>query len=365
MNDGQIESREEIAQEQDQSEQGAPSGRLGRFLEERLRLSVFNYAIPEHANTIWYALGGTTLSAFVLLVMSGVFLSQFYSPSITGAHDSILYIIEKAPLGWFFRGIHHWAAQIMFVAILLHVIRIIVSGSYKKPREITFYTGLLLFLTTFTLILTGTVVKWDQEGFEALAHFVGVSSYLGPIGSFFSAQFSPATDLLSRVFSLHASLLPMALLVLVAAHFYLVKVLKISPRARVPLTDQPATAPFAGHIRLLLKVFLGVTALVMVLAVLFRPPFGAPPMSMETGVKPPWMVLWIYALENKFGLLGVLYGIGGLVAALAAFPLIDRGPELRLGRRKAALALLILLATVLIGLSILGWISEPVIHSQM
>ncbi len=365
MNHGPIESQKEIVKEPQES---GPSGRIGRFLEERLRLSVFNYAIPEHANTIWYALGGTALSAFVLLILSGIFMSQFYSPSMAGAHESILYIINKAPLGWFFKGIHHWATQIMFVAILAHVIRIILSGSYKKPREVTFYTGLLLFLTTFMIILTGTVVKWDQEGFEALAHFVGTSSYLGPIGSFFSAEFAPATDLLSRIFTLHMSVLPILLLVLVAAHFYLVKVLKISPRARVPVaavSDEPAKATFAGHVRLLLKVFLGVTALAMVLAVLFRPPFGAPPMNMETGVKPPWMVLWIYALENKLGLIGVLYGIAGLVTTLAAFPLIDRGPELRLTRRKPALVLLVLLALTLITLTILGWISAPVIHSDM
>ncbi len=348
-----------------QGEQATEEGPAAGFFEERLRLSVLNYAIPKHANTIWYALGGTALISFLLLIVSGMLMTQFYDPSITGAHESIEYINNKAFLGWFVRGIHHWAANIMFVLILLHLGRIIITGSYKKPREITFYVGLVLLFLTFAMVSTGTIVKWDQEGFEALLHFVGVASLLGFLGQAFTPAATPSTHIISRIYSFHISIIPAAIAILLVFHFYLIKVLKISPVPGKPLSEQKETATYAQHIRLLIKTGLAVTALIMILALIFSPPFGGSPTNMETGIKPPWLFLWLYALENQLGLAGVLYGVTGVFGTLAILPLIDRSSEIRLGKRRVAIVIACVLVVILVGLSVIGYISPPVVHSDM
>lgn len=103
----------------------------------------------------------------------------------------------------------------------------------------------------------------------------------------------------------------------------------------------------------------------MLLALLFRPPFGSVPLGGETGVKPPWMFLWLYALENKLGLAGILYGFGGLFSLLALLPLIDRSEERHPAKRPLALGVLAFIVVSLIVLSVIGYVSVPVVHTNM
>ena len=335
------------------------------YFATRLGLSALDYKIPKHANTLSYALGGTAFVAFLLLIASGALMTQLYNPAVNTAHESIRYITDTATLGWFVRGIHHWAAFVMFALVLLHLGRIIITGSYKKPREITYYVGLLLLLFTFTMVATGTIVKWDQEGFEALIHLVAISDMMGFLGRAFDATLTPSTHILSRIYALHISIIPLAIVVLLVLHFYLIKVLKISPIPWRSTSEQNETSNYKQHIRLLLKTGLAATVLIMILALLFRPPIAAPPVNMETGIKPPWMFLWIYALENQIGLAGVLYGVIAVFGVLASLPLIDRSPEGHPYKRRAVMIIFAVLIAALIGLSILGYISPPVVHSDM
>ena len=340
-------------------------GAVGRFLEERLRISAFNYSVPKHANTIWNVLGGTAFVSLLLLIASGILMTQLYNPTVDGAHESIKYITEEAPLGWFVRGIHHWAANLMFVVLLLHIGRVIIGGSYKKPREITYFVGLILVFLVFTMVYTGTIVKWDQEGFEALLHFVGIGGLMGYIGSAFAPSSTPSTHILSRIYAMHISIIPITMAVLIAVHFYLIKVLKVAPMPWKPPVEQTETSTYSKHLKLLAKTGLGATALIMVLALVFRPAFGDVPVNMETGIKPPWLFLWVYALENLVGLAGVLYGTIGVFGTLALFPFIDRGEEGHPLKRPLAMALLAVLVITLVVLSVMGYLSPPVVHSQM
>ena len=342
----------------------AKENKLGGFFEERLRLSVFNYSIPKHANSMWYALGGATFTLLVLLMITGPLMTQYFNPSVGQAHKSILYIINTANLGWFIRGIHHWAAQLILVALMLHMGRVIVTGSYKRPREITYFVGITLMFFMFLMIFTGTMIKWDQEGFEALAHFAAIGKIFGYFGRVFMPSFTSSTHLLSRVYALHISILPAIIGIFIVVHFYLIKVLKISPLPGKEKEKQEETSTYTEHMKLLLKVSLGVTAVVMLLALVFGPPFGAEPVQMETGVKPPWMFLWLYALENVVGIPGIIYGMGGLFVALLLFPFIDRGEERRLRKRLPVMILLGVIFVTLIALSIAGYVSPPQIHSM-
>src|SRR6266545_1190248 len=133
-------------------------------------LSQLDYRVPAYANTILYMFGGISLAAFAILILSGVFLSQVYSPTPLGAHDSIVHSITGVPLADFMRSLHFWTANLVVFLLLLHMVRVFVTGSYKKPRRLTWLTGVALLAVTFSYIFIGTVLKWDQEGIEALGH---------------------------------------------------------------------------------------------------------------------------------------------------------------------------------------------------
>ena len=150
--------------------QAAPRPRLKEWLNERLGLQGLAYAVPEHANSLPYILGGITLSGFVILFITGIYLAQFYHPHPADAHPSVVYLITSAPLGDLVRSIHFWTAQIVTVTMLLHMLRVLFTGAYKRPREVIWYLCLGLMLITLGLVFTGSVLKFDQEGLEALVH---------------------------------------------------------------------------------------------------------------------------------------------------------------------------------------------------
>ncbi len=334
-------------------------------LWERLGLGLLEYPVPKHTNTLPYSLGGITLIGFIILGITGFLLAQFYDPSPSGAYNSLEYIMGQAYLGWFIRGLHYWTAQIVMITIVLHVIRILITASYKKPREFTFFIGIALLATTYMgSIYTGTVLKWDQEGSEALAHSVELAEQMGPLGAWFTPSFTESTSLLARVFGLHVSLLPLILFALILVHFFLVKAHKISPLPWKKEGEEPAgeLPKFTSHLRTLTKDGAVLLLIVSVLALVIAPPLGAQPADMETGIKPWWMYLWVYALEDVFGLNGILYGTTALFSILFLLPLLDRGEERDPRRRKVAMVFLALALIALVVLAFYGYTSPLKVH---
>jgi len=156
--------------------------RLWQALDERLGLSGLQYPIPEHANKLAYSLGGLSLICFVLLVATGIFLTQYYNPDPAAAHASVRHIITGVTGGDFLRAFHYWAAMAMIVLVGLHLLRVFVSAAYKRPREGNWVIGVALAALTAGLFFTGSVLKWDQESLEALEHNIEVGKLLGKFG---------------------------------------------------------------------------------------------------------------------------------------------------------------------------------------
>src|SRR6266511_3995913 len=111
-------------------------GRAWEAIDERLGLSGLAYPVPAHANRIGYILGGITFFGFLILVVTGIWLAQFYHPTPEAARESVVYIMNVAPAGDIVRGIHYWTANIVMATVLLHLGRIFVTGSYKRPRKV-------------------------------------------------------------------------------------------------------------------------------------------------------------------------------------------------------------------------------------
>lgn len=215
-------------------------------LDERLGLSGLAYPVPEHANALPYFLGGITLAGFVILVATGIIMAQFYHPHPANAHDSVIYIITEAPFGDFIRSLHFWAANVVVITAILHLIQVFVSGSFKRPREVNWLVGLGLLALTFAFVFTGTVLKWDQEGVEALAHNREIGEILGSFGTWFTGELTISVPLLTRFNLAHVSLLVVLLVVFVLFHLYLIKQHGVSAKATVDATSGSMTIEHGG-----------------------------------------------------------------------------------------------------------------------
>jgi quinol-cytochrome oxidoreductase complex cytochrome b subunit len=173
-------------------------------LKQASGLSALYYKVPQHANTIWYSFGGITLFCFLVAMGTGIIMAQFYSPSPATAYASVKYISSTAGLQ-LIRGIHHWSANLGFLMLIIHMLRIIITGAFRPPRIITYFVGLGLLLIIFLIYFTGTMLRGDQESYEAMRHFLAVNKLFGPIGAFFQEDFTLSTSMLSRIFAMHTS----------------------------------------------------------------------------------------------------------------------------------------------------------------
>lgn len=320
-------------------------------IKERLGISVLEYEVPEHSNTIKYSLGGMTLSSFVLLVLSGFLLAQFYVPDPEKANQSLHYLADQVYLGWFLRGIHFWSAEVLMVTMILHMIRVFLTASYKAPREINWLVGVALLVIMVNLMFTGTVIKWDQEAYEALGHLTWVGEQLGIVGMPITQQFAPNVPILSRMYMAHISLLPLAAVLLLGLHLFYVKYHKLSELPEKP--EGGRKIKFTQHAIFLQRAGAGVFALICLLALLITPPLGNQPVLGMEVTKPPWQFLWIYALENLW-VPSLIVAPPLILLMLAAIPFIDRGKETHWKKRPIIVGFMAIFVFIMIALIIWG-----------
>lgn len=341
-----------------------------RVLDERLGLSGLAYPVPAYSNTLPYVLGGITLFGFIILIVTGILLAQFYHPHPADAHESVIYIITEAPFGDFIRSVHFWAANLVVITALLHLIRVFATGSFKRPREVNWLVGVALLALTLGFVFTGTVLKWDQEGVEALGHNREIGELLGSIGTWFTGEFTRSVPLLTRLYLGHVSLMPVLLVLLVIVHLYLVKQLGISPRATADATSGPPTkeqgsSRFTVHLKRLVGYGLLLLALVGTLALLLPAPLGQAGVPGAEVTKPPWMFLPFYPFEDWLGINGLLISGVVLFLLLALVPFVDRSSWLSPRKRRWVIvaATVLLIALIVLGLS--AWFSTPEVEHLM
>lgn len=225
----------------------------------------------------------------------------------------------------------------MTVALILHIIRVFITASYKAPREINWLIGVALLAMVVGLLFTGTVIKWDQEAYEALAHFTWVADSLGIFGLPLTEEFAVGVPMVTRVYMWHISFLPLVTGALIGLHLFYVKHHKLSLK---PGTTAPVPMiRFTQHLAFLKRAGIGAFTLICGLAVFIAPPLGEAPILGLEVTKPPWQFVWIYALENLW-VPSLIVVPPLLFLALASVPFIDRSPETEWRKRPVAMAIL-------------------------
>ena len=173
-----------------------------------------------------YTLGSATLFAAINQAVTGILLTIYYVPSPDEAYASVQYITTQVPAGWLIRGLHHWGASAMILLTVLHMVRVIVYGSYKYPREMTWFTGVGLLLIVFGFGFSGYLLPWDQKAFWATTVGTRIAEVTPLVGNSILRIMRGGNELtaitLARFFGVHVWFLPATLLILIGLHLYLV-----------------------------------------------------------------------------------------------------------------------------------------------
>lgn len=204
------------------------------WIEVRFKLSkeedvrpLLKKPVPGHATNSVYCLGGISFLSFLLLVGSGILLARYYVPTPEKAYDTVRFIMLEVPMGSLIRSIHHWSANIMVAAIVLHMLRVFFTGSYKNPRELNWIIGMLLLFTTLVAGFSGYLLPWDQLSFWATTVGLQIPAVIPVIGPAMLKVFIGGAEVtgetLSRFYFLHIFMIPMTLLALMGLHFLIIR----------------------------------------------------------------------------------------------------------------------------------------------
>ncbi|NJD75851.1 MAG: DUF4405 domain-containing protein [Candidatus Methanoperedens sp.] len=211
-----------------------------KWLDDRFKLRellppIVKHPAPEYAvSNPLYCLGGTAFLCFLILATTGIFLAMYYKPTPAEAYKSVERIMLEVPMGSLIRSVHHWAANTMIAAVMLHMIRVYFMGAYKRPRELNWVVGVFLFLTTTTFGFSGYLLPWDQLAYWATKIGTGIAGSIPVMGQYISLILIGGNDLgaetLTRFYAIHVLILPAAIITLLLLHFLMVRIQGISGR---------------------------------------------------------------------------------------------------------------------------------------
>ena len=201
------------------------------WFQERLEIQaiaddITSKYVPPHVN-IFYCLGGITLTCFIVQVATGFAMTFYYRPTVTEAFSSVEFIMTQVNFGWLIRSVHRWSASMMVLNMILHVCRVYLTGGFKKPRELTWVTGVALASVTVSFGVTGYSLPWDQVGYWACKIVTGVPEAIPVIGGLIvqvlRGGVSVGQSTLTRFYSAHTFVLPLVAAVLMLTHFVMIR----------------------------------------------------------------------------------------------------------------------------------------------
>jgi len=325
-----------------------------RWLNERLRVDAFvdymsHKVVPQHSHTAFYYLGGMTLFFFTVQIITGILLLMYYRPGADSAYESVRFIISEVSFGWLIRSIHSWSANLMILLAFLHMFTVLFTGAYRKPREMTWYTGIGMLGLAMTFGFSGYLLPWNELAFFATRVGTGMAGAVPGIGDYLLIVMRGGEEVtgatIGRFFGLHVAILPTAFAGLLALHLVMVQRQGMSePMHWSGLKSDRKKymkffPNFALRDTLVWLILLNILALLAVVSpegigVVHWPlgekadPFGAPPAV----IRPEWYFMFafqalkllpahIWFIEGElFGM--VLFGLGGLIFIL--IPFLDR-----------------------------------------
>src|SRR6185437_16046752 len=197
------------------------------WIDERFPLTalwksqVSEYYAPKNFN-FWYYFGSLALVVLVMQIVTGIFLTMSYKPDATKAFESVEYIMRDVSGGWFIRYLHSTGASAFFLVVYLHMFRALLYGSYRRPRELLWILGMLVYFAMMAEAFMGYVLPWGNMSFwgaQVIVNLFGTIPAIGPgLVEWIRGDYAISDPTLGRFFSLHVVAVPLALTLLVTLH---------------------------------------------------------------------------------------------------------------------------------------------------
>jgi len=335
------------------------------------------YYAPRNFN-FWYYFGSFSLLVFVLQILTGIWLVMEYTPTADQSFQSIQHIMREVRFGWLLRFMHTTGASAFFIVVYLHMYRGLIYGSYKKPRELVWLIGMVIYFCLLIEAFTGYVLPWGQMSYWGAAVITSFASAIPYIGdllmTWLRGGFAVTGVSLHRFFALHVIAIPLLLAVLIFVHLVALHQVGSNNPDGIEIKDKKNKEgiPLDGipfHPYYTVKDLVGVVVFLFIfcMVVFFMPKLGglflepdnfvpANPMVTPPEISPAWYMTPFYAMlravPNK--LLGVMTMAAG-IAIMFVLPWLDRS-KVRSIRYKGNYSKIAILVFVIsfIGLGYLG-----------
>ena len=279
-----------------------------------------------------YVWGSTLAFCFSIQVITGLALWVAYSAGSQTAWESVYYIQHEMWGGWFLRGLHHYTAQAMTVLLVFHLMQVVIDGAYKAPREINFWSGVVLLLLVLALSLTGYLLPWDQKGFWATKVATSIAAITPFIGPELQKLVVGGSDYghhtLTRFFALHAGIIPGAIIAFIVAHIYLFRRHGLTPKEP---RRRPDAAFWPDQVLRDAVACLAVLLVVVFFIIRYRgAELGAPADASEqfSAARPEWYFLFLFQLLKYFPggteIWGAIVIPSLLMGVLVAMPFVGK-----------------------------------------
>jgi len=307
--------------------------RVFHWLDQRLDLQpiqrfVREKSVPSHRYSWCYFFGGATLFFFMIQVATGVLLLLYYKPTAEAAFESVRFIMTEVSFGWLIRSLHSWSANLMVLAAFLHMATVFFMRAYRKPRELTWYTGATLLLLALGFGFSGYLLPWNELAFFATRVGTDMAGKVPVVGRFLLEFLRGGEDVtgatLTRFFGFHVAVLPMMATALMLFHLLAIQRQGMS----VPLSQKEANASNAGmpfFPNYFLRELMGwaiALAILAALASLFPWELGEEADAFApapAGIKPEWY--FVFMFQTLKLLPATVAGVEGELVGLLVFGL--------------------------------------------
>ncbi|HTS76635.1 MAG TPA: cytochrome bc complex cytochrome b subunit [Bryobacteraceae bacterium] len=335
-----------------------PKSGVYNWVDQRLGLSEIlalarHKTVPQHKYSFWYYWGGISLFLFLMQILTGILLLVYFRPG-KEAFESVRQITYDVDFGWLIRSAHSWSANLMVLAVFVHMFSVLFMKAYRKPREFGWWSGLALLGFTLLFGFSGYLLPMDELSYFATKVGLQMSGMIPGVGKLITDIVRGGPDVgettVQRFFALHVVILPFLFLPILLFHLFLVQKHgnAVPPQEAARPASERKTVPFFPNFFTMdLAMWLIALNVLTILATLFPWDLGPPadPLSpTPVGIHPEWYFMAQFQMLKLLG--KVIPGLTGEVVGMAlvalilifwaAIPLFD--PEKASGRRARSTA---------------------------
>ena len=279
------------------------------WLKDRFPIdSVIEFAntkrVPVFYGSMWYFLGGISLFLFIIQVITGILLVLYYQPGESTSFESVKFIVSKVEFGWLIREIHAWSANLFIFFVFSHMFTVFFAKAYRKPREMTWYSGMVLLFISLIFGFSGYLLPWNELAYFATKVGTDIAGVVPWVGDFMlkllrsGDEVSGAT--LTRFYGIHTAVLPLIFTMFLVVHLAFIQIqgMSVPPELeKLPEEKRKSIPFFPDFVMHDLIIWMVVLNIIALLAVFFPWELGEKADSLASapaGIRPEWYLSLIH-----------------------------------------------------------------------